>query len=89
MEEAEELHVAAKPLFASLLRAPGGDANVKKKFIANAPGGVERFEALMKRAASLWEQTARQLSACWTACRGQAAFQRIEGRFFVLAHSRR
>jgi hypothetical protein len=60
MEDAEELHLATKPLFASVLRAWGGDANVKKKFIENAPGGVERFEALMKRVASLWEQTARQ-----------------------------
>lgn len=55
IEDAEELHLAGKTLFASVLREWGRDANVKKPFVAYAHGGEERFDALMKRVEAVWK----------------------------------
>ncbi len=53
IEDAEELHLATKPLIASVLRAWGSDEDVKQKFAASAPGGARRFDALMGRVGSV------------------------------------
>jgi hypothetical protein len=58
IEDAEELHLASKPLFASIIHAWAGDRDVKLAFIASAPGGAPRFETLMHRIKSVYEQTA-------------------------------
>ena len=60
MEDSEELHPATKPLFASVVRVWGKDGRVRSQFIANAPGGEERFSALMRRVEMVWERSARQ-----------------------------
>jgi len=49
MEDAEELHLVEKRLFASVLHAWSRESDVKANFIAHAPGGERRFDALMER----------------------------------------
>lgn len=48
LEDAEELHLATKSLFASVLKRWGDDPQVKKSFTDNTPGGKDRFDALMQ-----------------------------------------
>lgn len=48
LEDAEELHLATKSLFASVLKRWGDDPQVKKSFVDNTPGGEDRFNALMQ-----------------------------------------
>lgn len=55
-EDAEVLHLATKPLFASVLRAWGKDKHVKKAFCESTDGGEKRFDRLMKRVKAAYEQ---------------------------------
>lgn len=56
LEDAEELHLATKRLFASVIREWGKDESVKKKYADYAPGGEARFLALMKRVEAVWQR---------------------------------
>jgi hypothetical protein len=58
VEDAQELHLALKPLFASVLRAWNTE-EVKEKFAKYSPGGEERFVALMARVEIVWERSLR------------------------------
>lgn len=48
LEDAEELHLATKSLFASVLKRWGDDAQVKSSFVTHTPGREDRFNALMQ-----------------------------------------
>ena len=48
LEDAEDLHLAKKQLFVSVINVWGKDSKVKKAFIDNSPGGKARFDLLMK-----------------------------------------
>ena len=58
IEDAEELHLAGKPIFASVLRAWNTD-EVKYRFAKYSPGGEERFVALMARVEIVWQRSLR------------------------------
>jgi len=60
IEDAEELHLAAKPLFASVLLAWAGDQTVKAMFEKYTPGGTERFDRLMRCVEAVWQERARR-----------------------------
>jgi hypothetical protein len=47
IEDAEELHLARKPIFASTIWAWAKDEAVRTCFAQNAPGGKARLEALL------------------------------------------
>ncbi len=49
LEDAEELHLATKGLFVSVMKIWGEDAAVREQFVKNTPGGDERFTELMDR----------------------------------------
>jgi hypothetical protein len=63
MEDAEELHLAGKPLFASVLHAWGMEEKIKEQFKTNAPGGAARFDVLMQRVQSVYDQTSKRRSS--------------------------
>lgn len=50
LEDAEELHLATKPLFASVIVAWADDPGVETAYLRNTRGGLERFHALLGRA---------------------------------------
>jgi hypothetical protein len=47
LEDAQELHLATKRLFVSVIKAWGEDPAVKQEFIKNTPGGEDRFNDLI------------------------------------------
>lgn len=47
LEDADDLHLAKKQLFVSVLNAWGKDNKVKSAFVKYSPGGTARFTALM------------------------------------------
>jgi len=47
LEDADDLHLARKRLFVSVLNAWGMDKKVEKAFVTYSPGGKARFRALM------------------------------------------
>lgn len=49
LEDAEELHLATKPLFASVIRAWGREEGVAAAYVRNTPGGQIRLGALLER----------------------------------------
>lgn len=49
IEDAEDMHVATKPMFASIIRAWGSEVEVEQQFLKNAPRGSKRFGPLMRR----------------------------------------
>ncbi len=49
IEDAEELHLASKPLFASVIRDWGKKAQVENRFVKHGPGGKAWFDKLMTR----------------------------------------
>lgn len=58
IEDAEELHLATKPLFASVLREWGRDNEVRKKFVKYSGDGEQQFLKLMERVETVWQETA-------------------------------
>lgn len=46
IEDAEDLHLARKPVFASIIHAWVKDAEVEVRFLKDVPGGEHRFELL-------------------------------------------
>jgi hypothetical protein len=53
IEDAEDLHLAAKPMFIVAIQQWGSDALVAKKFDKNTVGGEIRLKKLMDRLASI------------------------------------
>ena len=56
LEDAEDLHLATKQLFVSVIHAWGKDKNVEKAFVENTPGGQTRFNALMKEVIEVYSR---------------------------------
>jgi hypothetical protein len=59
IEDAQDLHLALKPLFASVIRAWGSEAEVKGSFETYAPGGALRLAKLMSRVELAWERAGK------------------------------
>ncbi len=57
IEDAEDLHLATKRTFASVIRAWGRDEAVSAEFAQSAPGGSQRFAALMQRVNAAWDES--------------------------------
>ncbi len=55
LEDAEELHLATKPVFASVIKAWAEDKAVKEKFEQYTPGGKKRFDCLKSNVTKAWE----------------------------------
>lgn len=62
MEDAEDLHLATKRLFVSVMYAWGNDEGVKEKFIENTPGRRVRFNKLMTKVNNAFSSYDKQLS---------------------------
>lgn len=62
LEDAEELHLATKGVFVSVLKIWGDDDAVRKCFIKNTPGGEKRFDALMGDVKNAYERHERRFS---------------------------
>lgn len=56
LEDAENLHLAAKNNLAPVLRAWSQDSAVRDAYIANTPGGERRFNALARLARVAYEE---------------------------------
>ncbi len=54
LEDADVLHLATKPIFASIIKEWGQDPQVEKEFIEHTPGGEKRFHDLMRRVNSAY-----------------------------------
>jgi len=48
IEDADELHLALKPMYAALIRVWSKDENVRKEFVEYAPGGKQRLDSLLR-----------------------------------------
>jgi hypothetical protein len=48
IEDADDLHLALKPMFAALIRTWSQDEKVKVEFVEYAPGGQLRFNSLLE-----------------------------------------
>lgn len=59
IEDAEDLHLAGKPMFASVIRSMLTKPEVRTYFIAHAPGGAERLSRLEQRVAAALESSIR------------------------------
>ena len=60
IEDAEDLHLAGKPMFASIIRSMLTKPETRRYFIAHSPGGAERLAKLEKRIALTVESSIRQ-----------------------------
>jgi hypothetical protein len=56
IEDAEDLHLAAKPMFLVAVQDWGSDARVASRFVHNTVGGEQRLTALLKRLEMIREQ---------------------------------
>jgi len=56
MEDCEELHLATKSLFATVIYWWGSEEKVKRAFIDNTPGGEDRYLSLMKRISNSYQR---------------------------------
>ena len=56
IEDAEELHLASKPVFASIIRVWGSDTEVAASFVKDAHGGAARLKNLLERVEKAWAQ---------------------------------
>ena len=57
IEDAEDLHLATKPIFASVIASMLKDDQVRKAFIAHAPGHEARLNALAARVDAALQKT--------------------------------
>lgn len=55
IEDAEELHLATKGLFASVIMDWGSKEEVKAQYTRNTPGGEERFNSVMAAVKTVYE----------------------------------
>ena len=49
LEDAEEVQLATKPMFASVIKAWGSEAEVKRRFVKHTLGGQKRLNALLEK----------------------------------------
>ncbi len=56
IEDAEDLHLAAKPMFLVAVQDWGSDARVARRFVRNTVGGEQRLTGLLKRLEMIREQ---------------------------------
>lgn len=59
IEDAEDLHLAGKPMFASVIRSMLSKPETRAYFITHSPGGTERLSRLERRIASALEASIR------------------------------
>ena len=59
IEDAEDLHLAGKPMFASIINSMLGKPETREYFIAHSPGGAERLAKLELRVARALESSIR------------------------------
>ena len=59
IEDAEDLHLAGKPMFASVIRSMLAKPETRSFFIAHAPGGAERLAKLEQIVAKALESSIR------------------------------
>ena len=69
IEDADELHLASKPHFASIIRAWAGDPGVAASFEKDAAGGMIRFSQVLVKANNAWARNARRETAVIPASR--------------------
>lgn len=62
IEDAEELHLARKPIFASTIWAWAKDETVRNRFAENSPGGKNRLEVLLTSVELVHAETERRYS---------------------------
>lgn len=58
MEDAEHLHLARKPVFASIIHSWAEDFDVKAHYVSEIPGGARRFERLTASVREIVTRTA-------------------------------
>jgi hypothetical protein len=58
MEDAEHLHLARKPVFASIIHSWAEDFDVKAHYVNDVPGGARRFERLTASVREIVARTA-------------------------------
>ena len=63
IEDADELHLASKPLFASVIRVWGNQPYVKCRFVEHAPGGQPRFDKLMEQVERSYNRSKKRFPA--------------------------
>lgn len=68
MEDANELHLATKSVFVSVINAWGNDEAVKKAFVKNTPDGQRRYDALMADVIAAYAEQ-DGLTCCWLRAR--------------------
>jgi hypothetical protein len=59
IEDAEDLHLAGKPMFASIIQSMLAKPEIRANFIAHSPGGVERLAKLEQRTIRSLESSIR------------------------------
>lgn len=59
IEDAEDLHLAGKPMFASIIRSMLAKPEIRANFIAHSPGGAERLSKLEQRIIRALESSIR------------------------------
>lgn len=64
VEDSDDLHLAAKPIFASVVRFWMADDNVRARFVEQAPGGEGRARRLCELANAAYERRHFQLLSC-------------------------
>ncbi len=60
VEDAEELHLATKPMFAGVVKSMLREPGIRTQFIDGTAGGNERLEALESRVNSAFENAAKR-----------------------------
>lgn len=60
MEDAEDLHLARKPVFASIIHAWAKQSEVMECYLKHVPGGERRFEVLVASVLEITARTARK-----------------------------
>ena len=63
IEDADELHLASKPLFASVIRVWGKKPCVEDCFVKHAPGGKARFDKLMEQVERSYNRSEKRWSS--------------------------
>ena len=61
IEDAQDLHLAAKPMFLVAVAQWGSDERVANKFASNTVGGKERLEALLRRLQAIRDQAGNKV----------------------------
>lgn len=62
IEDAADLHLATKCIFASVIHAWGRECEIEAQFVKNSPGGKNRFDRLMKKVDEAYKRHHERLS---------------------------